>query len=193
MAYDSDGIRDYADGVPVYCCFDKIVKLQDLKPNPKNPNKHPDEQIGKLAKVIKGNGWRNPITVSKLSGLIVKGHGRLLAAQKLRLKEVPVEYQEYESDAAELADLMADNRIAELSKNDKRKLLNLFEEYDTGEVDFELSGYEENEYKNLAHQFDEFSFKGVNGKEEEGEEVGSVKAPTSKIIYCPNCGEEIEV
>ena len=187
---DNIGIRDYADGVPVYCCFDKIIKTSDLKPNPKNPNKHPDEQIEKLSKVIKGAGWRNPITISKLSGFIVKGHGRLLAAQKLRLKEVPVEYQEYETEASELADLMADNRIAELSKNDKRKLLNLFEEFDTGEVDFELSGFEENEYKNLAHQFDEFSFK---GKEEEGEEVGSVKAPTSKIIYCPNCGEEIEV
>ena len=34
-----------ADGVPVYCSHDVIVKTADMKPNPKNPNQHPDEQL----------------------------------------------------------------------------------------------------------------------------------------------------
>ena len=177
--------RDFASGVPVFCRFDDIVKIKDLKPNPRNPNKHPDEQIEKLAHIIKENGWRAPITVSNQSGLIVKGHGRLSAAQKLNLIEVPVEYQDYETESLEWADLMADNRIAELSKNDRRKLLNLFEEFDTGEVDFTLSGYDSSEYESLAHQFDEFQLP-PKEEEDKGEK------PLKKVI-CPNCGEEIEV
>ena len=168
----------------VYCAFDKMVKVNDLIPNPQNPNKHPEEQIELLASIIEQNGWRAPITVSKRSGMVVKGHGRLLAAKHLGLEEVPVDFQDYESDALELADLMADNRIAELSYIDKRKLLNLFEEFDTGEVDFTLSGYDEDFYKELAHSFDEYE------KKEEKEEE---KAETKKILKCPSCGYEIEV
>lgn len=170
--------------VKVYCAFDKMMKTSDLIPNPQNPNKHPEEQVELLAAVIEQNGWRAPITVSNRSGMVVKGHGRLLAAQYLKLEEVPVDFQDYESEALELADLMADNRIAELSYIDRRKLLNLFEEFDTGEVDFKLSGYDEEFYKELAHSFDEYE------KTEEKEEE---KAETKKILECPNCGFEIEV
>lgn len=170
--------------IKVYCAFDKMVKINDLIPNPQNPNKHPQEQIELLAGIIEQNGWRAPVTVSKRSGMVVKGHGRLLAAKHLGLEEVPVDFQDYESEALELADLMADNRIAELSYIDKRKLLNLFEEFDTGEVDFSLSGYDEDFYKELAHSFDEYE------KKEEKEEE---KAETKKILKCPSCGYEIEV
>jgi ParB-like chromosome segregation protein Spo0J len=142
-------------------------------------------KIEKLAHIIKENGWRAPITVSNQSGLIVKGHGRLSAAQKLNLIEVPVEYQDYKDESFEQADLMADNQIAELSYIDKRKLLNLFEEFDTGEVDFELSGFTSKDYQDLAHSFDEYEPK---EDEEEEEEVKS-----KKYITCPNCGEQIGV
>ena len=108
--------RAWADGIPVYCSHDAIVAVADLIPNPDNPNRHPAEQVKKLGAVIRGNGWRQPITVSTLSGMIVKGHGRLLAAELEELKEAPVDYQNYESEAAELADLWADNYIAELAE-----------------------------------------------------------------------------
>ena len=162
----------------VHCAFDKMVALDELKPNPRNPNTHPKEQVELLAEIIKKTGWRAPITVSNLSGLIVKGHGRLMAAELLGCKTVPVDFQDYENESLELADLMADNRIAELSEIDNKKLLNLFEEFDSGEVEFSLSGYDEKFYKELAHSFDEF------GKEEK---------PKVKMIKCPNCGLEIEV
>jgi ParB-like chromosome segregation protein Spo0J len=182
--------RDFASGIPVYCAFDKIVDVKELKPNPKNPNKHPDEQIKMLAKVIKQNGWRDRITVSKQSGMIVKGHGRLLAAKLLKLKEVPVDYQDYASESLELADLMADNRLAELSKNDNRKLLNLFEEFDSGEVDFETSGYTSEEYQKLAHKFDEWQPK---EDEEENKEEESTGTKLGAMIVCPACGWKFEV
>ena len=147
--------RAYADGIPVYCAYDEIVPLGRLRANPKNPNKHPQDQLEKLGKIIRGNGWRNPITVSTRSGLIVKGHGRLMTAVLEEFKEVPVEYQNYESEEAELADLTADNRIAELAETDRQMLADIFADIDTGAIDFELSGYTEKEYGELASALSE--------------------------------------
>ena len=48
-----------ADGVAVYCAHDKIVDTDSLVGNPRNPNKHPKEQITALAKIIKRQGWRH--------------------------------------------------------------------------------------------------------------------------------------
>lgn len=74
--------KAFADGRPFFCAHDKIVPIKELRENPLNPNKHPDDQIRALAAIIKATGWRQPITVSTRSGLIVKGHGRLAAAEK---------------------------------------------------------------------------------------------------------------
>lgn len=105
-----------AGGVPVFCAHDAIVAIEKLIPNPKNPNTHPDAQIQALGRIIRQTGWRAPITVSKRSGFIVKGHGRLAAAKLEGLAEVPVDYQNYTNEAEEYADLVADNRIAELAE-----------------------------------------------------------------------------
>lgn len=149
----------YADNIPVFCRYDKVIQTSKLNPNPSNPNRHTDAQIKMLLTVIKKNGWRQPITVSNQSGMIVKGHGRLAAAKIGKIKEVPVEYQDYASYESELADLMADNRISEFSEIDKKDLLNLFEQFDTGNIDFESCGYTEDEYEELAQFFDEKSEK----------------------------------
>ena len=114
--------KAYAGSVPVFCAHDAIVPLKDLRPNPKNPNQHPPEQIKLLASIIRATGWRAPITVSKRSGLVTKGHGRLMAAQLDDLTDAPVDYQDYASEAEELADLTADNRIAELATTDNKML-----------------------------------------------------------------------
>ena len=148
--------KGIADDIPVYCAYDKIIKIKELKPNPANPNKHSTEQVKKIANNIQALGWRNPITVSTRSKMIVKGHGRLMAAQFLNLKEVPVDYQDYTSEAEETADLIADNRLQELSEIDKKTLLQCFENYDTGEIPFELCGYSHEEYGELASMFDEY-------------------------------------
>ena len=103
-----------------------------------------------LAAIIKATGWRQPITVSTRSGLIVKGHGRLAAAKYGKFKEAPVDYQNYASEEEELADLMADNRIAELAEIDSVKLAEAFEAVDTGAIPFEMTGYEESFYQELA-------------------------------------------
>lgn len=127
----------------VMCAFDALVPLNELKPNPRNPNTHPEDQIQLLAKLIQGHGWRAPVTVSTRSGLIVRGHGRYMAAQLLKAAVVPVDYQDYESEALEFADLIADNRIAELAAVDLPTLKDLLVDLDTGEFDMDLTGFNE--------------------------------------------------
>lgn len=142
--------KAYADGVPVFCAHDAIVDITALVPNPKNPNQHPDTQIQILGRIIRQTGWRQPITVSKRSGFIVKGHGRLSAALLEGMKQAPVDYQNYTNEAEEYADLVADNRIAELAETDNKLLADIFADIDTGEIPMELTGYTEGEVQSLV-------------------------------------------
>lgn len=144
-----------AGGIPVYCAFDEIVPVEQVKPNPKNPNQHPDKQIELLAKIIKEQGWRAPVTVSTRSGLVVRGHGRLQAAIAAGLSRVPVDYQSYDSEESELADLIADNRLSELADLDKEMLFDLFQDMEGSDFDMFLTGYSEEEIAKLGEELSE--------------------------------------
>ena len=169
--------KAYAGGVPVFCAHDAIVPLKDLRPNPKNPNQHPPEQIKLLASIIRATGWRAPITVSKRSGLVTKGHGRLMAAQLDDLTDAPVDYQDYASEAEELADLTADNRIAELATTDNKMLAEVFADIDTGEIPFMLSGYTEDDYGNIVTALSE----ALHTQEPKGDPDEVIKPPTEPV------------
>ena len=56
-------------GPEIFCSYTKLELLDKLKPNPANPNKHPDRQVDLLVKLITTHGWRHPITVSNGSGV----------------------------------------------------------------------------------------------------------------------------
>jgi len=102
----------------VRCAHDRLVDIKGLKPHPKNRNKHPEDQIARLAKILEYQGWRYPVKVSNLSGYITSGHGRLLAAKHLGWTQVPVNYQDYNSEEQEYADVQADNAIASWAELD---------------------------------------------------------------------------
>jgi hypothetical protein len=102
----------------IHCKYDELVVLQYLKPHPKNRNIHPPEQIKQLAKILEYQGFRYPIKVSKRSGYVTSGHGRIAAAKLNGWNAVPVNYQEYESEEQEYADLTADNAIASWAELD---------------------------------------------------------------------------
>ena len=158
--------KAWADGVPVFCAHDAIVDVTKLVPNPKNPNQHPDNQIQLLGRIIRQAGWRQPITVSKRSGFIVKGHGRLAAALLEGMKEAPVDYQNYTTEAEEYADLVADNRVAELAETDNKLLADIFAEIDTGEIPMELTGYTEDEVEGLVTALSEALHNDLNEPDE---------------------------
>lgn len=132
------------------CSFDEDVDIQELKPHPKNPNKHPDSQIKLLAELIRAHGWRAPVTVSKRSGFIIRGHGRFYAAIELDEDTVPVDYQEYDSDEQEMADLVADNHIAELASRDDELLLEILEQVNDSDLDLEMTGFDGRDLDKLA-------------------------------------------
>ena len=95
-----------------------------------------------LARVIRSQGWRQPVKVSNRSGYIVSGHGRFEAAKVIGCP-VPVDFQDYATEADELADLLADNRIAEMAEMDNAMLRELFADLEETDFDIDLSGYTE--------------------------------------------------
>lgn len=102
----------------IHCNYDELVDPSSLKPHPKNRNIHPKDQIKRLADILDYQGWRYPIKVSKTTGFVTSGHGRIDAAKLKRWKKVPVNYQEYSSEEQEYADLVSDNSIASWSELD---------------------------------------------------------------------------
>src|SRR6266852_9806269 len=85
--------------------------LDKLIPFARNPRTHSDAQIAQIAASIAEFGFNNPILVDTKAGIIA-GHGRLLAARKLQLKEVPVIVLDHLSDAQQRAYVIADNQLA---------------------------------------------------------------------------------
>jgi ParB-like chromosome segregation protein Spo0J len=141
--------KGLADGIEVWCSFDKLVPVEDLQPNPRNPNTHPARQVELLAKNVRYFGWRHPVTVSKRSGFIVAGHGRLEAARELGVQLVPVDYQDFASDNDEMAVLVADNRLAELASLDLNSLEGIIDELRVADFDTLLTGFDETDLDSL--------------------------------------------
>jgi DNA modification methylase len=110
------------------CSYTELVPVKSLKPHPSNRNSHPKDQIERLAKIIEHQGQRHPVIVSKLSGYIVAGHGRLAAMKKLGWKEVAIDYQDFKSVEEEYAFLISDNAIA------------LWAELELAEIKLDLDG-----------------------------------------------------
>lgn len=87
------------------------IQLATLIPYINNSRTHSDEQVAQIAASIKEFGFNNPILVDKDSGIIA-GHGRLQAARKLGLTEVPCVRLEHLTETQRKAYIIADNRLA---------------------------------------------------------------------------------
>lgn len=143
----------------IKCAYTELVEVEKLIPNPKNNNIHPKKQIERLAKIIDFQGQRAPVVVSKRSGFIVKGHGRLEAIKLLGWEKCAVDYQDYESEAQEYADMVADNQIATWAEFDNEMLLQELSELD---IDTDMLGMieiptmkEEKEPKDISDEINE--------------------------------------
>jgi DNA modification methylase len=89
----------------------KAVPLASLIPYARNARTHSDAQIAQIAASIREFGWTNPVLVDGQNGVIA-GHGRLLAARKLGLTEVPTIELSHLTPAQKRAYILADNRLA---------------------------------------------------------------------------------
>lgn len=98
--------------------YAEILPLKKLKKSKHQRNKHPQEQIERLAKIMKEHGVRHPIHISKLSNEVCFGHGRWQAAKLNGWTEFPVVYQEFKDDDEEYACVQSDNAIAHWAELD---------------------------------------------------------------------------
>ena len=117
----------------------EYLPVKELKPYERNARKHQNEDVTAIVASIRDFGFDDPIGIWSDKNIIVEGHGRLLAAKKLGMKEVPCIRLDHLSDEQRRAYALAHNRTAELSVwNDE--LLNL-ELGDITDIDMEELGF----------------------------------------------------
>src|SRR6187402_2647405 len=85
--------------------------VASLVPFARNARSHSDEQVAQIAASIREWGWTVPVLVDEV-GTIIAGHGRVLAAQRLGLAEIPVMVAAGWSEAKRRAYVLADNKLA---------------------------------------------------------------------------------
>ena len=134
----------------------EIWPIEKLIPYARNPRTHSDAQVAQIAASIAEFGFVNPVLVDGQAGIIAN-HGRLLGAQALKLREVPVIVLDHFTPAQRKAYLIADNRLAELAGWDddllRLELLDLqLEEFDLGVI-----GFSDEELRDLLADPDEVS------------------------------------
>src|SRR3981189_1475671 len=110
----------------------------------RNARTHDAEQVEQIAASIREWGWTNPVLIAE-DGTIIAGHGRVMAAKKLRLTEVPVMVASGWSDAQKRAYALADNKLA-LNAGWDLALLSLeLNELEEIGFEFDLTGYDADE------------------------------------------------
>ena len=116
--------------------------IDSLIPYARNARTHSDAQVAQIAASIREFGWTNPVLLDGEKGIIA-GHGRVLAARKLGMEEVPCIELSHLTEAQKRAYILADNRLAENAGWDSDLLkIELGELRDMG-MDLSLTGFDE--------------------------------------------------
>ena len=118
----------------------KYKAVEDLIPYARNSRTHSDDQVAQIAASIKEWGWTTPILVDETGGIIA-GHGRLLAARKLKMEEVPTIEAAGWSDAQKRAYVIADNKLALNAGWDSELLALELGELADLDFDLDLTGF----------------------------------------------------
>ena len=135
----------------------QYLDAKAITPYARNSRIHSDEQVAQVAASIKEFGWTNPILIDETSTSIA-GHGRLMAAQRLGLSEVPTIRLEGLTDAQKRAYVIADNKLALNAGWDSEMLAVEVEELLEQGFDLDLTGFGADEIDSLlaeANKVDE--------------------------------------
>ena len=119
-------------------------KEQDIDlliPYARNSRTHSDAQVTKIASSIKEFGFLNPVIIDKDNGIIA-GHGRVMAAKKLGMKQVPVLLADHLTEAQKRAYVIADNRLALDAEWDEEMLKVEIAELEDLGFNLELTGFD---------------------------------------------------
>ena len=195
------------DSIPL---LDRISlrPLDELSPYDQNPKAHPEKQVEKIVESIREFGWDVPLVVDS-DGEVIKGHGRLAAANRLDLDRVPVIERDDLSDAEQRAARLADNRAAESFWDEsalQAELTDLDALVDSDPVDFDLgaTGFDPDELDDFLSTADDGASPtdpttadgtttGPQGEPtpDDGGEFGTIDDGDMEFDHeCPNCGYE---
>ena len=129
---------------------DKIErrKVDDLIPYARNARTHSDEQVAQLAASIKEWGWTTPVLIDE-DGEIIAGHGRVMAARKLGIEEVPTMTATGWSKAQKQAYVLADNQLPQNAGWDMDLLSVEMKDLDSEGFDLSLIGFGDDMLANM--------------------------------------------
>ena len=159
-------------------------KVETLIPFARNPRTHSDAQVAKIAASIVEYGWTNPVLVDGDNGVIA-GHGRLAAARKLGLDEMPVIELGHLTPAQKRAYVISDNRLALDAGWDEELLALELAELSEAGYDLALTGFDESEIDALLN--DETT--GGDGEQEEAGDDAADDVPETPAIPVSRAGD----
>ena len=116
------------------------IAVEDLIPYARNARLHSDEQVAQIAGSIKEFGFNNPVLIDGEGGIIA-GHGRVLAARKLKMSQVPCVRLSHLTETQKKAYILADNKIAQNSSWDDELLKLEIEDLKTSGFDTDILGW----------------------------------------------------
>ena len=172
-------------------------KINELKPYENNSRTHDESQIKQICESIKEYGWTNPVLIDE-KGMIIAGHGRVLGAQKLGIKEVPCIVLSGLTEAQKKAYVIADNKMAlnagwneELLKTELENLKELdfdleLTEFNIDELD-ELFKEDEEEQEIIEDDFD------IKPPEEPKAKLGDIYKLGNHRLMCGDSTSEEDV
>ena len=121
-----------------------IRKVEALIPYAKNSRTHSDAQVAQIAASIREFGWTNPVLIDGENGIIA-GHGRVLAARKLGMDEVPCIELAGLTDTQRRAYIIADNKLGLNAGWDNELLALELGELHAADFDMALLGFDAGE------------------------------------------------
>jgi ParB-like chromosome segregation protein Spo0J len=161
------------------------IKLDKLIPYARNSRTHSDQQVAQVAASIREFGFTNPVLIDSEDGIIA-GHGRVMAARKLGLAEVPCIRLGHLTETQKRAYIIADNKLA-LNSGWDEEMLGL-ELADLREADFDLD----------VLGFDNFAIEQFLNPPERNDEApessgGEIDVDAMEMgCACPKCGFEFD-
>lgn len=114
------------------------ASLIELRPNPRNPNKHSEDQINRLMASLRRDGQTRPVLARKANNMLIAGHGVHTSARRLGWERIQVIFLDVDQPTADRI-MLADDRLGTLSELDHRRVADLMKEISEG--DWLATGY----------------------------------------------------
>ena len=161
----------------------ETLPVELLIPYARNARTHSDAQVAQISGSIREFGFTNPVLIDAAGGIIA-GHGRVLAARKLGMQDVPCIRLSHLTETQKRAYVIADNKLALNAGWDEAMLALELSALKLDNFDLDLTGFDDGEIDSLLN--------GANFEPGTEEDQGRLDELAPKMITCPHCGNEFD-